>query len=228
MRDGNRDRLIGLLTERAAKTLLVYLQETNMTTYHWLFHWMKETPIPLTGTWDEISGEAFLRKMLGTPNCTAKMELGRGELFDNIATIGVDPRQMAQRIMEIRVQLSKEFIQELTLVADENSVLLRETLQVSLENVLNNEPIKNLPPRDTSKVFVHPELLVEGALHPEVASSHPELLNVVRDQAERRRNAASASPPPTSPPPSSPPPSSPPPEAAADGGAKGAPASPPA
>lgn len=42
---------------RAAKTLLVYLQETNPTVYHWLFCWLKENPIPHTGTWDEISGE---------------------------------------------------------------------------------------------------------------------------------------------------------------------------
>ena len=34
-RDGNRDRLIGLLTERATKTLIYYLSETNQHLYYW-------------------------------------------------------------------------------------------------------------------------------------------------------------------------------------------------
>jgi hypothetical protein len=36
LRDGNRDRLIGLLTKRAAKTLEYYFMETNLTYHHWL------------------------------------------------------------------------------------------------------------------------------------------------------------------------------------------------
>lgn len=36
LRDGNRDRLIGLLTQRAAKTLEYYFIETNLTYHHWL------------------------------------------------------------------------------------------------------------------------------------------------------------------------------------------------
>lgn len=36
LRDGNRDRLIGLLTLRAAKTLEYYFVETNLTYHHWL------------------------------------------------------------------------------------------------------------------------------------------------------------------------------------------------
>lgn len=36
LRDGNRDRLIGLLTLRAAKTLEYYFMETNLTYHHWL------------------------------------------------------------------------------------------------------------------------------------------------------------------------------------------------
>jgi hypothetical protein len=37
----------------------------------------------------------------------------------------VDPRSIAQRIMDIRTQLSEEFIQELQAIAEENSLLLR-------------------------------------------------------------------------------------------------------
>ena len=42
----SRDRLIGLLTERAARTLLYYLSETNLNVYHWFTVYIKENPIP--------------------------------------------------------------------------------------------------------------------------------------------------------------------------------------
>ena len=41
LRDGNRDRLMGLLTERAAKTLLYYMFETNPTLYGWFNTYLK-------------------------------------------------------------------------------------------------------------------------------------------------------------------------------------------
>ena len=50
---------------------------------------------------------------------------GRDSLFDNVRSCGVDPRSIAQRIMDIRTQLSEEFIQELQAIAEENSLLLR-------------------------------------------------------------------------------------------------------
>lgn len=132
LRDGNRDRLVGLLTERAAKTLLCYLMETNLNVYHWLLAFLKENPIPRNGNWDDVSGETFLRTLLSMPVEVAKFETGRDPMFDNVVACGVDPRSIAQRIMEIRSQLSKEFIQDLTAVDEENSILLRETLQNSL------------------------------------------------------------------------------------------------
>lgn len=50
---------------------------------------------------------------------------GRDSLFDNASSCGVDPRSIAQRIMDIRTQLSEEFVQELQAIAEENSLLLR-------------------------------------------------------------------------------------------------------
>ena len=41
-----RDRLIGLLTERAARTLLYYLSETNQHVYHWFIVYIRDNPIP--------------------------------------------------------------------------------------------------------------------------------------------------------------------------------------
>ncbi|GFH06514.1 uncharacterized protein HaLaN_01159, partial [Haematococcus lacustris] len=96
--------------------------------YQWLFLYLKEHPIPLSGNWDEVSGEVFLRTMMSKPEETARVGHVTQELFRNATTIGVEPRALAQRIMDIRVQLSREFIQELTCVEQENSLLLRETL----------------------------------------------------------------------------------------------------
>ena len=38
--------MVGLLTERSAKTLLFYLQETNLNLYYWLTAFMQAYPIP--------------------------------------------------------------------------------------------------------------------------------------------------------------------------------------
>lgn len=63
------------------------------------------------------------------PACThtfaCRRPQGRDALFDNLASQEVDPRNLAQRIMDIRSQLAEEFIQDLKAVAEENSLLLR-------------------------------------------------------------------------------------------------------
>ena len=61
LRDGNRDRLLGLLTERAARTLLFYCSETNQHLYHWLNEYIKQNPIPRNGQYQDISGESLAR-----------------------------------------------------------------------------------------------------------------------------------------------------------------------
>ena len=38
--------MVGLLTERSARTLLYYLQETNLNVYYWLQAYMQAYPIP--------------------------------------------------------------------------------------------------------------------------------------------------------------------------------------
>lgn len=135
-RDGNRDRLIGLLTERAARTLAYYLSETNLNVYHWLLAFMRQYPIPKEGTWDDVSGESFLRTLLSMPIQSAKFITGREEtMYDNIPGSGVDPRSIAQRIMDIRKQLAKEWASDLLGVPEENASLLRESLTSSLDKM---------------------------------------------------------------------------------------------
>lgn len=132
LRDGNRDRVVGLLTDRATRTLIYYLSETNVHTMHWLSTFLKNNPIPRDGAWDDVSGETFLRTLMSMPPEEAKYDVGRDALFDNIGSLTVDPRQMAQRIMDIRVQVAQEFTQDLLNVQQENADLLRESLVASL------------------------------------------------------------------------------------------------
>jgi hypothetical protein len=56
--------------------------------------------------------------------CAACLQ-GRDSLFDNVRSCDVDPRSIAQRVMDIRKQLAEEFIQELQMIAEENALLLR-------------------------------------------------------------------------------------------------------
>ena len=46
-----------------------------------------------TGTWDDISGEAFLRQLLSMPIESATYKTGRQALFNNVQPMGVDPRK---------------------------------------------------------------------------------------------------------------------------------------
>lgn len=135
LRDGNRDRLMGMLTDRAARTLLYYLMETNLNVHHWLLAFMRAYPIPRDGAWDDVSGETFLRKLLTMPVQEAKWNVGRADMYDTVVGIGVDPRNIAQRIMDIRTQLAKEWTSDLSDIAEENSLLLRESLASSLEKM---------------------------------------------------------------------------------------------
>eukprot|EP00967_Tisochrysis_lutea_P128639 scaffold220289_cov16-Tisochrysis_lutea.AAC.1 len=65
LRDGNRDIMAGVLTERAAKTLLIYLQEMNPIVYQWLWRYMEAHPIPRKGApWDDIRWEQELHGLM--------------------------------------------------------------------------------------------------------------------------------------------------------------------
>jgi hypothetical protein len=137
LRDANRDFMLGVITARACRTLIVYLQETNLTAAQWLVTYMQENPLTLTGSWEDISGDNFVRKLLTKPVEAASYDLGREDLYNNAATIGVDPRSIAQRILQIRYEIAKELIQDLQLVPEDNNQLLRETLTMSLENMFS-------------------------------------------------------------------------------------------
>ncbi|PSC69414.1 hypothetical protein C2E20_7133 [Micractinium conductrix] len=158
LRDVNRDRLLGLLTERAAKTLLFYFSELNPTLMQWLEYYIKSNPIPSKGSWEDVSGETFLRKLLAMPVEQTRWNFGgRDEMYSKSSPLGVDPRQIAQRIMDIRSQIAREWIQELQLVDEENALLMRET-------VLSSFSLDSIPVVDPAQV--------KGSSHPEL--QHPD------------------------------------------------------
>lgn len=142
---------------------MIYLQETNINVFHWLMSFYEMHPIPRNGNWDEVSGDAFLRLLLSMPVQEARFTTGRDSMYDCVVPCGVDPRSIAQRIMEIRSQLAKEFIQDLNGVTEENSVLLRETLASSLKSLfaLTAEPPSGGGPAGPASqgTPIHPEML---------------------------------------------------------------------
>jgi len=138
LRDANRDFVMGLLTARASRTLVVYLQETNMCVAQWLVNFMHDHPITLSGSWEDICGDTFLRKLLSMPVEKAKFSNGVDPMHDNFDnSIAVDPRSIAQRIMDIRATLAEEVVADLVYVKEDNNELLRQSLMASLEAAMN-------------------------------------------------------------------------------------------
>jgi len=132
LRDGNRDRIQGMLTTAAVKTLLAYTTETNQQLHHWLRRFSHENEIPMVGCWEDVSGDTFLRKLL-QGELTSQGHQGMEALFDHTTPIAVDPANLAMRIMDIRTVLAKEWIDDLQQVAEDNGQLLKASLLASLE-----------------------------------------------------------------------------------------------
>jgi hypothetical protein len=60
--------VVGLLTERSARTLLYYLQETNLNVFYWLQAYMQAYPIPRARP-RPVFGEEPWRMSFGDPGC---------------------------------------------------------------------------------------------------------------------------------------------------------------
>lgn len=140
--------------------------ELNPTLYGWWLRYLEDHPIPRDGNWDDISGETFLRELMALSYQETSWGSQRGvpSMYDCTGSIGVDPRNLAQRVMDIRSQIAKEWIEELKSVSEENALLMRESL-------VNSFSLENLPvtESDTSddEGFVHPEMMLD----PEVDDS---------------------------------------------------------
>lgn len=133
LRDGNRDRLMGLLTDRATRTLEHTVSESNPVLNTWLSLYLRENIIPKDGNWSDVSGDNFLRTLLTRPVEEISGSFSEEEPeFAVSSPVGGDPRGVAQKIMDFRHEIAKEWIEELKMVADENKVLLSETLMSSL------------------------------------------------------------------------------------------------
>lgn len=67
------------------------------------------------------------------PVSGARYDVGREELFNNFNSgLAVDPRQIAQRILDIRKAIAAEWRQDLEDIGEENAIILREAAAASL------------------------------------------------------------------------------------------------
>ncbi|PRW60040.1 RNA binding isoform C [Chlorella sorokiniana] len=138
LRDGNRDRLMGLLTDRAARTLAASVDDDNPALNQWMGLYLGEHSIPKDGNWSDVSGENFLRTLLTKP--VEEISGSFSDEDDSFLTrspVGGDPRAIASRIMELRHDIAKEWLQELELVKEENMLLISETLMKSMGSKSN-------------------------------------------------------------------------------------------
>jgi len=107
------------------------------------------------------------------------------DLFSCVRGLGIDPRSIAQRIMEIRKALAAEFVAELQSVAEENAVLMRECAMASLATMLDAAP------RDATGAVaastLHPEMLPEAAIPDTVGQFVTEAGETAWERFERQR-----------------------------------------
>ena len=105
------------------------------------------------GNWDDVSGETFLRELLATPTEETSWgsTVGVDNLYNCTGRLLVDPRNIAQRIMEIRSQIAKEWIEELKSVSEENALLMRETVLSSFS--MDDLPVAESPPSGSHPDF---------------------------------------------------------------------------
>eukprot|EP00238_Polyblepharides_amylifera_P004527 CAMPEP_0196579880 /NCGR_PEP_ID=MMETSP1081-20130531/25474_1 /TAXON_ID=36882 /ORGANISM="Pyramimonas amylifera, Strain CCMP720" /LENGTH=183 /DNA_ID=CAMNT_0041899593 /DNA_START=399 /DNA_END=950 /DNA_ORIENTATION=+ len=115
--------------------------ETNQNLHHWIKKYYKENPIPEEGNWEDVSGETFLRNLLTRSIEATKHPFGIDPMYvpKSNVEIGVDPRSVASRIMDIRQVLAKEWIEDLASLSEENGILLKESFMASLEKTFDSD-----------------------------------------------------------------------------------------
>ncbi|EEH53129.1 uncharacterized protein MICPUCDRAFT_48510 [Micromonas pusilla CCMP1545] len=131
LRDANRDRLYGMLTARAAMTLLTYLTEINKAGATFFQEYMANNPIPYafwaSGKVKDVSGETFIEGLLAMSPTNIEEKYR-----DNYIT--VDPPALAVRLLDIRLALRDEWIADLAHVREENADIMKVSCMTSLEN----------------------------------------------------------------------------------------------
>ena len=109
-----------------------------------------QNKIPDNGRPEEVSGDDFLRALL----CLGEQRIVNPYTQESLT---IDPRSLAQRILEIRAHLAKEWHEDIKFVREENADMLREALQCSLTNMLaapnedmddDGRPIAKTEPED--------------------------------------------------------------------------------
>ena len=78
---------------------------------------------------------------------------GVDSLYDCTGRLIVDPRNVAQRIMELRSQVAKGWVEELKSVSEENALIMRETVVSSFS--MDDIPVV----QEDSTTSMHPDFL---------------------------------------------------------------------
>lgn len=87
----------------------------------------------------------------------ANIMQGVDSMYDCTGRLLVDPRNVAQRVMEVRSQIAKEWIEELKLVSEENALLMRETVLSSF--TLKDIPVAEPDGGEGGQIPPHPEMM---------------------------------------------------------------------
>ena len=100
---------------------------------------MRAYPIPRDeGTWEDLSGATFLRKLMSMPVGAANVSPKRAAVYEMTRRAGINPREVAASILSIRTQLAGEWCQDLAsgAIEEENADLMRESAAAAMAKTL--------------------------------------------------------------------------------------------
>lgn len=130
------------LTRRAVNTVMYYMHELGDGPSHqWLSRFGNFSESAKKNTF--TNGDEFVDRMLRTPTEQCSVKIGHpSSRFSRTFNFTIEPRRIAKRIMDVRVQLSKEWSNDLKCIDAENLELQRlsfEKMMVSTEKELNSK-----------------------------------------------------------------------------------------
>ncbi|GMH39147.1 hypothetical protein BSKO_07045 [Bryopsis sp. KO-2023] len=127
--------LKSLITRQAVKTCLKYLEETNGQLHYFLHCYVAANPLPISA---DVSSEDWLTKLAASP-WTTITHPGRTSNVSPAALAAavegereVSPRDVAERIMKLRLHLAKEMAEDLDGLPMDNDLVLRRALEMTI------------------------------------------------------------------------------------------------
>ncbi|CAD7701607.1 unnamed protein product [Ostreobium quekettii] len=127
--------LRSLVTRQALKTLLHYLEETNPQLHYFLHAHVVEHPLKMDG-----SSEDWLTELAATPLTKVRdPRRSTAPTMEAEAAVKgekeVSPRDLAERILELRAQIAQEVAEDAELMPGFNDAVLRRALAKTILDV---------------------------------------------------------------------------------------------